>query len=135
LLHCFQSKRSQIIYLCIIFIFFPLCLIFFILLLYKGKYFDRSWNLNDESCTFVAGKFRKEFKRTFPCSHNDETCIHKRGYVAGVSDPLKQRSQNYTRSIHINNNNVQQSTEVIPLSAIINIPQNEKQEWASFLVS
>ncbi|XP_036147763.1 orexin receptor type 2 isoform X3 [Monomorium pharaonis] len=80
---------------------------------------------------FMSGKFRKEFRRTFRCSHKGRTCAHKRGYVAGISDPLKQRSRNYTRSIHTmsNNNNVQQSTEVIPLSAInINILPNEKQE-------
>ncbi|KAG5325576.1 OX2R protein, partial [Pseudoatta argentina] len=80
---------------------------------------------------FMSGKFRKEFRRTFRCSHNGGTCAHKSGYVTGISDPLKQRSRNYTRSIHTmsNNNNVRQSTEVIPLSAIINIAQNnEKQE-------
>ncbi|XP_012060050.1 PREDICTED: orexin receptor type 1-like [Atta cephalotes] len=80
---------------------------------------------------FMSGKFRKEFKRTFRCSHNGGTCAHKSGYVTVISDPLKQRSRNYTRSIHTmsNNNNVRQSTEVIPLSAIINIAQNnEKQE-------
>ncbi|XP_018374604.1 PREDICTED: orexin receptor type 1-like [Trachymyrmex cornetzi] len=80
---------------------------------------------------FMSGKFRKEFRRTFRCSHNGGTCVHKSGYVTGISDPLKQRSRNYTRSIHTmsNNNNVRQSTEVIPLSAIINIAQNnEKQE-------
>ncbi|KYQ55426.1 Orexin receptor type 2 [Trachymyrmex zeteki] len=80
---------------------------------------------------FMSGKFRKEFMRTFQCSHNGRTCAHKSGYVTGISNSLKQRSRNYTRSIHTmsNNNNVQQSTEVIPLSAIINIAQNnEKQE-------
>ncbi|KYM82895.1 Orexin receptor type 2 [Atta colombica] len=81
---------------------------------------------------FMSGKFRKEFKRTFRCSHNcGGTYVHKSGYVTVISDPLKQRSRNYTRSIHTmsNNNNVRQSTEVIPLSAIINIAQNnEKQE-------
>ncbi|XP_070165519.1 orexin receptor type 2 isoform X2 [Polyergus mexicanus] len=80
---------------------------------------------------FMSGKFRKEFKRNFRCFHNNKTtCIHKREYVTGISDPLKQRSRTYTRSVHTlsNNNNVQQSTEVIPLSAIINIPQSEKQE-------
>ncbi|XP_011639561.1 orexin receptor type 2-like [Pogonomyrmex barbatus] len=79
---------------------------------------------------FMSGKFRKEFKRTFRCSHNGGTDVQKRRYVAGISDPFKQRSRNYTRSIHTmsNNNNVQQSTEIIPLSAIINAPQNVKQE-------
>ncbi|XP_011049457.1 PREDICTED: orexin receptor type 1-like [Acromyrmex echinatior] len=80
---------------------------------------------------FMSGKFRKEFRRTFRCSHNGGTCVHKSGYVTGISDPLKQRFRNYTRSNHTmsNNNNVRQSTEVIPLSAIINIAQNnEKQE-------
>ncbi|XP_050464524.1 orexin receptor type 2-like [Cataglyphis hispanica] len=78
---------------------------------------------------FMSGKFRKEFKRNFRCSHNNRTCIHKREYVTGISDPLKQRSHTYTRSVHmLSNNNKQQSTEVIPLSAIINIPQNEKQK-------
>lgn len=78
---------------------------------------------------FVAGKFRKEFKRNFRCSHNNKTCIHKREYITGISDPLKQRSRTYTRSVHmLSNNNNQQSTEVIPLSAIINIPQSEKQK-------
>ncbi|KAM0732305.1 hypothetical protein ACS0PU_001847 [Formica fusca] len=78
---------------------------------------------------FVAGKFRKEFKRNFRRFHN-KTCIHKREYNTDISNPLKQRSRTYTRSVHTlsNNNNVQQSTEVIPLSAIINIPQSNKQE-------
>ncbi|XP_032665474.1 orexin receptor type 2-like isoform X1 [Odontomachus brunneus] len=77
---------------------------------------------------FMSGKFRKEFKRTFRCFPNSRTCAYKHGYVTGVLDPLKQRSRTNTRSIHTmsNNNNVQQSTEVIPLSAIINMPQNEK---------
>ncbi|RLU20260.1 hypothetical protein DMN91_006867 [Ooceraea biroi] len=75
-------------------------------------------------------KFRKEFKHTFRCSHSGGNYVHRRGHVMGISDPLKQRSQTCTRSMHTlsNNNNVQQSTEVIPLSAIINVPQNEKQE-------
>ncbi|XP_011162112.1 orexin receptor type 1 [Solenopsis invicta] len=79
---------------------------------------------------FMSGKFRKEFKRTFRCSHKSGACAQKRGYVPGITDPLKQRSQNYKRSIHTtsNNNNVPQSTEVIPLSAIINVPLNEKEE-------
>ncbi|KAL0103113.1 hypothetical protein PUN28_017445 [Cardiocondyla obscurior] len=81
---------------------------------------------------FMSGKFRKEFRRTFRCSHNSRTCSHKRGYVTSAVGPLKYRSQNHTRSIQTtilsNNNNVQQSTEVIPLSAIINVSQNEKQE-------
>ncbi|XP_029673370.1 orexin receptor type 2-like [Formica exsecta] len=78
---------------------------------------------------FMSGKFRKEFKRNFRRFHN-KTCIHKREYNTDISNPLKQRSRTYTRSVHTlsNNNNVQQSTEVIPLSAIINIPQSEKQE-------
>ncbi|XP_014485900.1 PREDICTED: orexin receptor type 2-like [Dinoponera quadriceps] len=77
---------------------------------------------------FMSGKFRKEFKRTFRCSRNGKACAHKRGYVTSVLDPLKQRSRTNTRSINTlsNNNNVQQSTEVIPLSAIISMPQNEK---------
>lgn len=81
--------------------------------------------------TFVAGKFRKEFKRNVRCSHDSRTCVHTRGYVTGISDPLKQRSRTYIRSVNTlsnNNNNVQQNTEVIPLSALINIPQSEKQE-------
>ncbi|XP_011343395.1 orexin receptor type 2 isoform X1 [Ooceraea biroi] len=79
---------------------------------------------------FMSGKFRKEFKHTFRCSHSGGNYVHRRGHVMGISDPLKQRSQTCTRSMHTlsNNNNVQQSTEVIPLSAIINVPQNEKQE-------
>ncbi|KAH0945928.1 hypothetical protein HN011_007565 [Eciton burchellii] len=78
---------------------------------------------------FMSGKFRKEFKRTFRCSHNGGNCVHKRGHV-GITDPVKQQSRTYTRSIHTlsNNNNVQQSTEVVPLSAVIHVPQNEKQE-------
>ncbi|GAB1859168.1 Orexin receptor type 2-like [Camponotus japonicus] len=63
---------------------------------------------------FMSGKFRKEFKRNFRCSHNNRTFVHKRRYVRGNSDPLKQRSRTYTRSVHTmsNNNNVQQSTEI-----------------------
>ncbi|EFN76143.1 orexin receptor type 2 [Harpegnathos saltator] len=76
---------------------------------------------------FMSGKFRKEFKRTFWCSRNSRIGAHKRGY-ASVLDPLKQRSRINTRSTHTvsNNNNVQQSTEVIPLSAVINMSHSEK---------
>lgn len=95
---------------------------------HNAKYIKITYN----AYTFVAGKFRKEFKRTFRCSHNSKTCVHKRGNVTGISDPLKQRSRTYTRSVHTlsnnNNNNVQQNTEAIPLSAIINVPQSQKQE-------
>lgn len=78
----------------------------------------------------VAGKFQNEFKRTFRCSHESSTCVHKHGYVTDILDLNKQRSQINTRSVQRlpNNSNLQQSTEVIPLNAIINIPQNEKQE-------
>ncbi|XP_077259853.1 orexin receptor type 2 [Temnothorax americanus] len=79
---------------------------------------------------FMSGKFRKEFRRTFRCSHSDGTCARKRGYVAGIADPFKHKSRNYTRSVRAtsNSNNVQRSTEIIPLSAIIGVPQNVKQE-------
>ena len=77
-----------------------------------------------------TGKFRKEFKRTF-CWSGNGASNRRGGYeFAGVSNLPGRRSQMLTRSIHTttNNNNVQQSIEVIPLSAISNVQQVNKRD-------
>ncbi|XP_012283807.1 orexin receptor type 2-like, partial [Orussus abietinus] len=79
---------------------------------------------------FMSGKFRKEFKRTFCCTR-DGSPHRRRPYTfTDVSNAHGPRGNLLTRSLHmvtINNNNIRQTTEVIPLSAVTN-SENDKRE-------
>ncbi|OAD62416.1 Orexin receptor type 2 [Eufriesea mexicana] len=77
---------------------------------------------------FMSGKFRKEFRRTFRCTQEDNSRI-QRGYLASTSNLPRVKSRTTTiRTTVKNNNNPQRNTEIIPLSAITSIQQNEKHD-------
>ncbi|XP_012253675.2 orexin receptor type 2-like isoform X2 [Athalia rosae] len=77
---------------------------------------------------FMSGKFRKEFRRTFCCPTRGGGSNGRGAYklARGGSTPGF-RSNTNTRSQQTNNNNVQQSTEVIPLSAVSSHLHTEKR--------
>ncbi|XP_076629808.1 orexin receptor type 2 isoform X1 [Colletes latitarsis] len=75
---------------------------------------------------FMSGKFRKEFRRAFRCFQENGSRI-QRGYLASSSNP-KMKSRTTIRTTLKNNNNVQRNTEIIPLSAITSVQQNEKHD-------
>ncbi|XP_003690070.1 orexin receptor type 2-like isoform X2 [Apis florea] len=77
---------------------------------------------------FMSGKFRKEFRRTFRCIQESNSRI-QRGHLASTSNfpRIKTRTM-MIRKTFKNNNNFQRNTEIIPLSAITSIQQNEKHD-------
>ncbi|CAD1476997.1 unnamed protein product [Heterotrigona itama] len=80
------------------------------------------------STTQSRRKFRKEFRRTFRCSRESNTRI-QRGYLASTSNLPRIKSRTMTiRTTFKNNNNLQRNTEIIPLSAITSVQQNEKHD-------
>ncbi|XP_012152840.1 orexin receptor type 2 isoform X3 [Megachile rotundata] len=77
---------------------------------------------------FMSGKFRKEFRRTFRCAQESSSRI-QRGYLASTSNLARIKSRTTTiRTTFKNNNNVQRTTEIVPLSAITSVQQNEKHD-------
>ncbi|XP_033336951.1 orexin/Hypocretin receptor type 1 isoform X1 [Megalopta genalis] len=77
---------------------------------------------------FMSGKFRKEFKRTFRCTRGNGSRA-QRGYLASSSNLARIKTRTTTiRTTFKNNNNVQRNSEIIPLSAITSIQQNEKHD-------
>ncbi|XP_043581175.1 orexin receptor type 2-like isoform X1 [Bombus pyrosoma] len=77
---------------------------------------------------FMSGKFRKAFRRTFRCARENGSRI-QRGYLASTSNFPRIKSRTTTiRTTFKNNNNLQRNTEIIPLSAITTIQQNEKHD-------
>lgn len=89
-----------------------------------------NWKKSGDDTTklFIAGKFRKEFKRSFRCAGRSGSHIH-RGYLASSSNLPRTKTRTTTiRTTFKHNNNVQRNTESIPLSAVTSVQQNEKHE-------
>ncbi|XP_034173685.1 orexin receptor type 2 isoform X1 [Osmia lignaria lignaria] len=78
---------------------------------------------------FMSGKFRKEFRRTFRCAQDSSRI--QRGYLASTSNLARIKSRTTTTirtTTFKNNNNIQRTTEIIPLSGVTSVQQNEKHD-------
>ncbi|KAK2575736.1 hypothetical protein KPH14_012123 [Odynerus spinipes] len=68
---------------------------------------------------FMSGKFRRQFKRAFPCFKKRKSRTRK-SRIANITSYFAARSRATIKSIQTtsNSNNIQRNTEIIPLSGV-----------------